>query len=75
MWIWISEALLPHTIGYAIMVNWGGASIVMIFFPILLEILPGHNPAYIFLFFAIYLTLSLFVTNKFMLETNDKFEH
>jgi hypothetical protein len=75
MWIWVSEALLPHTIGYAIMINWGGAAIVMIFFPILLEILPGRNPAYIFLFFGIFLTFSLLVTNKFMLETKDKFEH
>lgn len=75
MWMWVSEALLPHTIGYAVMVNWAGAAIVMIFFPILLEHLPEHNPTYIFLFFAVYLTLSLFVTNKFMLETKDKFEH
>lgn len=36
MWIWVAEALLPHTIGYAVMVNWSGAAIVMIFFPILL---------------------------------------
>lgn len=54
------------------MVNWSGAALVMIFFPILLEHLPGHNPAYVFLFFAVYGTLSLWVTSRFMVETKDK---
>ncbi len=75
MWMWMSEALLPHTIGYAVMVNWSGAAIVMILFPILLEMMPARNPAYIFLFFAAYLALSLIVTQAIMIETKDKFEH
>jgi hypothetical protein len=57
------------------MINWSAAATVMIFFPILLDHLPGHNPAYIFLYFAVFLTFSLFVTDKLMLETKDKFEH
>lgn len=73
MWIWVAEALLPHTIGYAVMINWSGAAIVMIFFPILIELLPHRNPAYIFLFFAAYLASSLIVTDRLMIETKDKF--
>jgi MFS family permease len=75
MWMWVAEALLPHTIGYAVMVNFSGAAIVMIFFPIIVEMLPGRNPAFIFLFFATYLALSLVVTKVLMIETKDKFEH
>jgi hypothetical protein len=36
--------------------------------------MPGQNPGFIFLFFAIYGLLSLYVTSKFMLETKDKSE-
>lgn len=73
MWIWVAEALLPHTIGYAVMVNWSGAAVVMIFFPILIELLPDRNPAYIFLFFAAYLACSLVITDRLMIETKGKF--
>lgn len=67
MWMWVSEALLPHTIGYAIMINWSGAALIMILFPILLNYMPDNNPGYIFLFFGIYVTLSIYVTRIMMI--------
>lgn len=67
MWIWVAEVLLPQEMGYAIMMNWGVAALVMIAFPVLLDRLPGHNPAGIFLFFAIFVAASLFVTSRCML--------
>jgi hypothetical protein len=55
------------------MTNWGGAALIMILYPILLEKLPEKNPGYIFMFFGLFVTLSLPVTKKLMLETKDKF--
>ena len=34
MWMWVAEALQPTQIGYAIMINWSGAALIMILFPI-----------------------------------------
>lgn len=72
MWMWVSDALLPHTIGYAIMVNWSMASLVMIFFPILVETI---SSSIIFLIFGLFTTSSLYFISKFMIETKDKYEH
>jgi len=57
------------------MINWVGASIVMIFFPIALEHLPNNNPGYVFIFFGTFGLLSLIVTSKLMIETKGKHEH
>lgn len=72
MWMWISDALLPHTIGYAVMTNWSMAAVVMIFFPILVKII---SSSIIFLIFAVFTTSSLYFISKFMIETKDKYEH
>jgi hypothetical protein len=70
MWMWVSDALLPHNIGYAVMVNWSMASVVMIFFPILTTIISSST---IFLIFAVFTTSSLYFISKFMIETKDKY--
>jgi hypothetical protein len=58
--------------GYAIMANWGGAAFVTTIFPIVIEVVPNGNPGYIFLFFAIYVSVSYMVTSKLMIETKGK---
>lgn len=73
MWMWLAETLQPAKIGYAVTANWCGAALVMILFPIVQQMVP--NQGIIFAFFGIVATLSLFVTNKLMLETKDKTEH
>jgi len=49
------------------MVNWGGASLVMILFPIVIQYLPDNNPGFIFLYFGTYGLLSLIITSRFMI--------
>ncbi|MFM7850976.1 MAG: hypothetical protein ACKO96_03460, partial [Flammeovirgaceae bacterium] len=36
MWLWASEVIQPEKLGVAIMVNWGGAALVMTLFPIVI---------------------------------------
>ena len=65
MWMWLAEAIQPHRLGYAITVNWSGATIVMIGFPIVQNLVP--NQGYIFAFFGSFAVFSLYMTNKYML--------
>ncbi len=73
MWMFLAEALQPSKIGYAVTVNWGGAALAIILFPIVQSMVP--NQGYIFVFFGLFATFSVIVINKFMLETKDKTEH
>lgn len=65
MWMWVAEALQPAVIGYAIMLNWAGAALIMIFFPLVQAAVP--NPGYIFAFFGTFAVLSIPITKKIML--------
>lgn len=65
MWMWLAEALQPTKIGYAIMLNWAGAALIMILFPLAQAAVP--NQGYIFAFFGTFAVLSVPITKKFML--------
>ena len=48
------------------------ASVVIILFPILKNMIPNKSPVYLFLFFFIWTTLSFIVNHKVLLETKEK---
>lgn len=72
VWIMIAESVPPKFVPYGIMGNWVGATIETILFPILTDILPDKNPAPLFLFFSAFSLISLFVNQKFLVETKNK---
>lgn len=72
IWMYIPEVVQPRLVGYAVMGNWLGAALMVILFPMVIEILPNHNSGYVFMAFAIYGMTSLFVINKLMVETKGK---
>lgn len=73
-WLYIPEVVQPFFIPYATLANWIGASITMILFPILKDVLQDKNPAPLFLFFALWALFSYVVNLKFMIETKGKTE-
>lgn len=70
VWLYIPEILEPQLIPISTMANWASAAFITFLFPVLEKALEG--PAYLFLFFAAYSTVSFFISQKFMLETRDK---
>lgn len=70
MWMWVAEAIQPHLIGFAVMTNWAGSALVMIIFPVIQSAV--SNQGYIFAFFGTCAALSVYVTNRLMIETKDK---
>lgn len=72
VWVYLPEIVQPNVLPYATMVNWASAAIIMLLFPVIKETLPDKNPAMLFLFFAIWSTLSFFFNKKFVIETMNK---
>jgi len=54
------------------MVNWGASALSILLFPMIKARLPDQNPAFLFLFFAIWSTVSVFVSQKYVIETRNK---
>lgn len=74
VWVYLPEIVQPNVLPYATLVNWLSAAAVMFLFPVIKEKLPDKNPALLFLFFAIWSTLSYFFNKKFVIETKNKGE-
>lgn len=74
VWVYVSEIVQPNILPYANLICWASAAFIMLLFPIIKETLPDKNPALIFLFFAIWSTLSFFFNKKFLIETQNKGE-
>lgn len=72
VWVYLSEIVTPNLLPFATMVNWASAAIIMLLFPVIKETLPNKNPAFLFLFFATWSTLSFFFNKKFVIETQNK---
>lgn len=71
-WIYISETVEPKYVPFATAVNWVGASLVIVLFPIIKENVLHGNPFIAFVFFASCLFLTLVIFRIFLLETKDK---
>jgi hypothetical protein len=66
VWLYIPEIVQPNFIPFTTAINWTGAALTMILFPILKEAMPNGNPAPLFLFFGLWTGLSFVVNMKFV---------
>ena len=66
VWLYIPEIVQPNFIPFTTAINWTGASLTVILFPIIKDALPNQNPAPLFLFFAAWTFISFFVNIKFV---------
>jgi len=64
----------PNIVPFSTGVNWAGAALVMLLFPIIKSMLPNKNPAYLFLFFAAWCVGSFLLNAKYAIETKGKSE-
>ncbi len=46
LWLYVAEIAQPSIVSYATLITWLCATIVLVIFPILADILPGQNPSY-----------------------------
>lgn len=65
VWLYIPEIVQPNIISFSTGINWAGASLVMLLFPIIKEILPNQNAGYLFFFFCAWSIASFVVNAKF----------
>jgi MFS family permease len=70
VWLYMAEIVKPNIIPYGTIVNWFGATLVMLLFPILKEHLGG--PGWIFIFNACFCLLSIIINAFTLVETKDK---
>lgn len=73
-WLYISEVAQPKFMPVPIAMNWIGASIVVILFPIITDNLLDGNPAILFFVFMAWCTCALILNSLFMVETKGKTE-
>jgi len=74
VWLYIPEVVQPNIVPFSTGINWGGAALVMLLFPIIKEILPNKNPGYLFLFFSVWCVISFLINAKYTIETKGKTE-
>ena len=72
VWLYIPEVVQPNIVPFSTGINWGGAALVMLLFPIIKKSLPNENPSYLFFFFSIWCVLSFLINAKFTIETKGK---
>jgi hypothetical protein len=65
VWLYIPEVVQPGIVPFSTGINWGGAALVMLLFPIIQENLPNQNPAYLFLFFCAWCVASFLINAKY----------
>lgn len=74
VWLYIPEVVQPNIVPFSTGINWGGAALVMLLFPIIKEVLPNQNPGYLFLFFSVWCVISFLINAKYTIETKGKTE-
>lgn len=67
VWIYLPEVAQPKILSFATAANWATCSLVMLLFPILKDLLPGKNPAILFLFFSTWSIVSYFFNRIYVL--------
>jgi MFS family permease len=72
VWLYIPEVVQPNIVPFSTGINWAGATVCMLLFPIIKDALPNQNPGYLFLFFAAWCILSFLINAKFVIETKGK---
>jgi len=75
LWLYTAEICEPSYIILATAITWIFASIIIILFPILKNMVEKQSPVYLFLFFFIWTALSFIVNHKVLLETKGKTLH
>ena len=65
VWLYIPEIVEPAIVAFSTGSNWLSASIVIILFPILSNAI--GSPASLFLFFAAWSLVSLFINQRYMI--------
>jgi SP family xylose:H+ symportor-like MFS transporter len=65
VWLYIPEIVQPSIVPFSTGVNWAGAALVMLLFPIITEILPNKNPGYLFFFFSAWCVASFLINAKY----------
>ena len=73
-WLYLSEIVQPKFMPVPIAMNWIGASIVVVLFPIVTDNLLDGNPAFLFFIFMAWCTGALVLNYLFMVETKGKTE-
>lgn len=71
-WLYLSEIAQPKFMPIPITMNWLGASIVVLLFPIVTDNLLGGNPAMLFFIFMAWCTGAVILNYFFLIETKGK---
>ncbi len=74
VWVYLPEIVQSSVLPYATATNWGTASVITLMFPVIKDQLPKKNPAWLFMFFALWCGLSFVFNKKFLIETRNKTE-
>jgi SP family arabinose:H+ symporter-like MFS transporter len=74
VWVYLPEIVQSSIIPYATATNWGSASLITLLFPVIKDHLPKKNPAWLFIFFALWCGLSFIFNKKYLVETRNKTE-
>ena len=74
VWLYIPEVVQPNIVPFSTGINWTGAALVMLLFPIIKKALPNENPGYLFFFFSVWCVGSFLINAKFTIETKGKSE-
>ena len=61
-------------IPWALVVHWVSSAFLVFLFPIVTDNLLGSNPMVVFIFFALYLLISIPLNQRVMVETKGKTE-
>ena len=72
VWLYIPEFVTPGIIPFSTLLNWVGCTICLLGFPPIKSALPDKNPDYIFLFFLLFMFVSLPVNAWALVETKNK---
>jgi hypothetical protein len=74
VWVYLPEIVQSSILPYATAMNWGTASLITLFFPVIKDHLPKKNPAWLFIFFALWCALSFLFNKKYLVETRNRTE-
>ena len=74
IWLMIPELIDAKLISWVLVVHWVSSFTLLFLFPIVADDVLDGNPTLIFVFFALYLLVSVVVNNKVVIETKNKTE-
>jgi hypothetical protein len=72
IWMYIPELVDPKVIPWALVTHWLSSALLVFLFPVVTDNLLGEDPSLVFIFFAVYLLISVPLNHRLMVETKGK---